>query len=126
MLLHCVYNFKPSGKGQGGGPQSKQFKDLFVETPRPASPHSPRPRLPDRLQFTPLPPGSLRPAPAQTCALSLNAENQSPSVSTFSPFSASALSQNGGTSEVTEAPAVAEAGPEAAERIRKLPKESSG
>ena len=66
------------------------------------------------------------PAPGLTRALSRGAENQSQPVSMFGLFSASALSQNGASSEVAEVLEVAEAGPEAAERVRKLPKESSG
>lgn len=59
-------------------------------------------------------------------ALSRSEENQSPSAYTFNPILASALSQNGASSEVAEILGVAEARREITEGVRKLPKESSG
>lgn len=98
----------------GEGCSPNPFKDVI---PRDAS----KPPA-----VNPSPASLAGPAPGHSRTLSRNAKNQSPSVSIVTPFSASAISPNGATSEVAEAPEVAEAGPEAAERVRKLPKQSSG
>jgi len=104
--------------GHLGGPKPNRFKDTVPrDAPAP-------PRLSHRPQSRPWTVSG--PAPGLTRALSHEAENQSQPVSTFGLFSASALNQNGASSEVAEVLEVAEAGPEAAERVRKLPKESSG
>lgn len=121
MLLR-YYNFKRVGWGHTTtwDRQSKsiQGRDRYGRPAPscPVPPGRPWPRLSDR-------PRGLA---GQARVLGRCSENQLQSVSTFSPFLASALSQNGAISEVAEALEVAEAGPEVAEGVRKLPKERSG
>lgn len=119
-LSHYCYNFKGSGtRPRGRAAVQTRSVTHPLGTPRPGP--GPAPRTGPVLTQT-----ASGPAPCRTRALSRGAENQSPSDPTLSPFLASALSQNGAISEVPEALEAAEAGPEAAERVRKLPKESSG
>lgn len=123
-MLSQYYNFKRAGWGhtttREGQSKSIQGHDRWGRPAR-SGPADPGPASPTGPGASPV-----RPAPGETRALGRCAENQSQSVSTFSPLLASALSQNGAISEVAEALEVAEAGPEAAEGVRKLPKESTG
>jgi hypothetical protein len=109
FFFNFIYKFKGSSTRPGGRitVPAKSMTQLLGTSP-------------------PRPPGRRGPAPRQSQALPQETPRQSQSVSTFTPFLASALSQNGASSEAAEVLVSAEADPEVTEIVRKLPKDSTG